>query len=512
MSIRKTSIAGVAIAALLLLTACTADASEPEGSSRPPLEPFMDQNLEFGECDPAAAGPEVETFAAPQWESAECAMLTVPLDYDEPDGASIELAVLRVPATGDDRIGSVVVNPGGPGVPATSFAPILAAVWTESPVVEQFDIVGFDPRGVGESRPAIDCYSDEQRDDDATLSPLGGWTEEMTLDVVEQCAKGSGGEEVLEHIGTRDSARDMDVLREALGDDKLSFIGVSYGTRLGAVYGEMFPQNIRALVLDAAVDPSKGTGERQVQIATGLQLSFERVASFCADLGNCPLGDDPAQATAAAQELLRPLLDQPIITADGREVSFTIASEGIVAGLYSEAQWPRIVAGLAELRDGRADELLALRDEYHGRAESGEYPDTFEATFAINCMDEERLDAEQTAAVLDQYFAAAPFIDPGVPSEPRNGCEAWPGEPTLGFPYATDVDRLPQTLVISVTGDPVTPHEGGINLAAALGARLLTVDGAQHGATISRNPCIDGIVAAYFIDLELPDEDGQCSL
>jgi pimeloyl-ACP methyl ester carboxylesterase len=514
MSIRNKSISATAVAALLLVLAgCAPTRSAPGDPSADGLAPFREQDLRFGACDPPMQGPDV---AAPQVKASQCATLEVPLDYAHPDEKAIDIAVLRVPATGKDRIGSVVINPGGPGAPATSFAPILAAVWAESPVVERFDIVGFDPRGVGLSRPSIDCYSDRQRDDDARLSAIAGygtaWTKKSATDVARQCAAGSGGTKMISHIGTRDSARDLDVLRSALGDKKLSFVGTSYGTRLGAVYAEMFPDKVRALVLDGAVDPTKGTRDRYLQQAAGLQRSFEQVAAFCATQVGCPLGSDPAHASTQAQKLLRPLIDNPIHAADGRTVTFLQASEGIVAGLYSEAQWPRIVTGLTELRDGRADELLALRDEYHGRTASGAYPGMFEATFAINCMDEQRLTPAEANVTVTEGEAAAPFTDPGVSLETINGCAGWPSKPTLGFPYATDIRGLPQTLVLSVTGDPVTPHEGGVALARVLDARLLTVEGEQHGTTLSRNSCIDGAVAAYLIDLKLPKDGARCTL
>lgn len=507
-------IAATAAVSLLVLAGCTAATPDDQGgSTETGLEQFMAQKLDFGPCDPTIVGsqpdvPEIIDAA----ESAECAMLTVPMDHEDIQGETIDLAVTRIAATGDDRIGSVVLNPGGPGAQATTFAPLVAALWTGGRITERFDIVGFDPRGVGLSRPAVDCYTDEERDADVPLAALGEWTEESAREIVHKCAQGTGSEEVLAHLGTRDTARDMDVLRSALGDDKLTFAGASYGTRLGSVYAEMFPQNVRALVLDGAVDPLMNTGERRVQLSEGLQASFQRFADYCATQAECPLGTDPARATTEAQELLRPLVDEPLIAADGREVGFLAAGEGIVAGLYSEASWPAIIAGLSELQAGRPDALLALRDGSYGRSESGEYTNSYEALFAINCLDEERFTAEEMAQLGEDLNDAVPFLDPGTDPATQDGCEYWPGEPTLGYPYATDIDGLPEVLVISATGDPVTPHDGGISLADTLGARLLTVDGNQHGTVISRNACVDGAVANYLIDLELPDGGARCAL
>lgn len=506
--------AAAAAASLLLLAGCSGvTPNNDDSASELGLDRFMAQELEFGACDASVVDsqppvPEIVEAA----EKAKCAMLTVPMNYEDLDGTTIEIAVTRISATGDNPIGSVLLNPGGPGAPGTTLAPLVDALWTGGPIPERFDIVGFDPRGVGLSTPAIDCYSDEERDADAPLSALGKWTEESARAIVDKCADGSGNTEVLAHLGTRDVARDMDVLRSALGDDKVTYAGVSYGTRLGSVYAEMFPENVRALVLDGAVDPLVDTADRRIQLSEGLQASFQRFAEFCATQAACPLGTDPAQATAAAQELLQPLDKEPLVATDGRELGFLAASEGIVSGLYSEASWTAIIAGLTELKAGRPDAILAIRDGYYGRSDSGEYTNSFEALFAINCLDEERFTEEEMTQLGRDLNEAVPFLDPGSPPPAQDGCEFWPAEPTLGYPYATDIDGLPEVLVVSASGDPVTPHEGGISLADTLGARLLTVEANQHGTIISANACVDGAIADYLIDLELPDEGARCTI
>ncbi|MCL3863298.1 alpha/beta hydrolase [Actinotalea sp. K2] len=505
--------ASAAVAALLFIAACTANPTDDQSASRAGLEQFMEQELEFGSCDPTivSSQPPVPQLIEAA-EKADCATLEVPLDYENLDGEKIEIAVSRIVASGNDRLGSVVVNPGGPGSPSTTFAPLVAALWKGGPIAEQFDVVGFDPRGVGLSSPSVDCYTDEERDANRPLSAFGTWTKETTSAIVDKCAEGSGGEDMLEHLGTRDVARDMDVLRSALGDDKLNYAGVSYGSRLGTVYAEMFPDNVRALVLDGAVDPLQDTRGRQLQQAAGLQASFERFAEFCATQNSCPLGTAPAQATTAVQGLLRPLVEEPLLAADGRDVTFIAAGEGILSGLYSESQWPAIVNGLTELQAGRPDALLALRDGYYGRSDTGEYANNFEATFAINCVDEERLTEEEMIDLGNELNDVVPFLDPGTSPASRNGCADWPGEPTLGFPYATNIEGLPEVLVTSATGDPVTPHEGGISLAETLHARLLTVEANQHGTITSGIECVDEVVANYLVSLELPEEGASCSL
>lgn len=507
----RAAIAVVVVAMVAGVAGCAPAESEGVPADTDALAAFHDQTLEFGEC-----APDLEGLPAELAPLSECATLEVPLDYDDPGGETLDIGVLRVGALAGEPIGSLVVNPGGPGFAGMGFAAVFSALWAETEVAQRFDVVGFDPRGVGVSEPTLDCYTDEQREDDAMTSalPSGGerWTDESTREVVAQCADRAGGEDALAHIGTRDVARDLDVLRAALGDAQLTFAGSSYGSRLGAVYAEMFPANVRAMTLDAAVDPTKGTAERLAQQNDAAQAAFERMAAYCATLPDCPLGADPARASERSQELLRPLIDTPIMSADGREVTFYKALNGIINTLYLEASWPRAVTAYAQLAQGTADEALALNDEYTGRAPTGVFANSHEATFAINCMDEERLSADETTELLRDLDAAAPAFDPGVEVETLHGCAAWPGEPTLGFPYAHDIPGLAPALVVSVTGDAITPHEGGINLADSLGAALLTVEGNQHGALIAGNPCVDDVVARYLVDLEVPADGSTCTI
>nr|WP_244962687.1 alpha/beta hydrolase [Cryobacterium roopkundense] len=504
-------LASGAVASLLFLAGC-ASPTDDDKAGGAGLEQFMEQDLVFGPCDPTivSSQPPVPQIIAAA-EKADCATLEVPLDYENLGGEMVEIAVSRIAASGSDRLGSVVVNPGGPGTQATTFAAWMAAVWTGGPIAEQFDIVGFDPRGVGLTSPSVNCYTGEERDAGAPLSAFGTWTEETTRAIADKCAEGSGGEQMLAHLGTRDVARDMDILRSALGDDKLTYAGLSYGSRLGTVYAEMFPDKVRALVLDGAVDPLQDTQGRQLQQSAGIQAAFDRFAEFCATQDPCPLGTDPALATAAVQGLLQPLVTEPLLAADGRELTFVSAGDGILSGLYSESLWPGIAHGLAELQAGRPDALLALRDGHHGRSATGEYANSLEATFAINCVDEERLTEKEMSDLGNKVNEAAPFIDSGTDPASLNGCADWPGKSTLGFPYATDIEGLPQVLVTSAIGDPVTPHDGGISLAETLGARLLTVDVNEHGTISSGIDCVDERVADYLINLELPEEGARCS-
>ena len=224
------------------------------------LERFYEQELAFGSCASFATPPDELLYVDP----FECARLEVPLNYDDPNGATMQIGVLRLSAQGeaDERIGSLVINPGGPGGSGMQIAVLSVLIGLgDSPILQRFDMVGFDPRGVGAWPPAIRCFTNEENDrgenQTTLLGTSGEWSENDTRELTEKCAEGSGGEDVLADVGTRNVARDMDMLRAALGDEKLTFFGQSYGTRLGAVYAETFPQNVRAMVLDGVMDPGR---------------------------------------------------------------------------------------------------------------------------------------------------------------------------------------------------------------------------------------------------------------
>lgn len=498
------AVVSLAVVAALTLAACssTSDSESPSASPDASLDAFYGQEVTFASCEIPVGETTVD---------GECGRVEVPIDYDDPTAETAELAVFRVPARGDERIGSLLLNPGGPGSPGVGYAASSALAMAQDPVGERFDLVGFDPRGVGASTPTIDCFTDAQRDADA--SPASTITPSGARPLVELCAKSVGGVDVLAHMGTVEAARDLDVLREVLGDEQLTFAGVSYGTRLGAVYAQTFPQNVRALVLDSALDPFAGTFDRRVEQFTGIQSAFDDLAAFCVEQGDCPLGDDVAGATSRYQELVRPLQDEPVPTVQGRDLTFTAANDAVTAGLYSEASWPAVIKGLTQLRDGRGDLLRALRDILQGRANDGTYTSAQEAIVVYNCLDETRFSGDDRIELVQAMYAAAPIFDTGRPVVGGpDPCEGWPVEPTLEYPYATDIDGLPSLLTIAATGDPLTPYLGGARLADTLGSSLLTVEGDQHGAIMSGNACVDSTVGRYLIDGETPAADARCRL
>ncbi|MGA9872294.1 MAG: alpha/beta fold hydrolase [Rhodococcus sp. (in: high G+C Gram-positive bacteria)] len=290
---RRARLFAVASASILLLGACSQSPPEPDADSEPSadLQQFYDQSVTFEPCEGYGTTTTDEQLFAGDPRFV-CARVDVPLDYENPDGRTAQIALLEAPARGE-KVGSLLLNSGGPGGAGMSMAASGAtATWADSRLTEKFDLIGFDPRGVGASTPAIDCFTNEEYEvGQAYTTVLTGsrtLTEDGARDLVSQCSERSGGDDVLEHVGTRDAAHDMDILRDVLGDDTLSYFGQSYGTRLGAVYAEMFPENVRAMVLDGGIDPGQGTAERRIYQYTNFQKAFDDMAAACASTPDCP--------------------------------------------------------------------------------------------------------------------------------------------------------------------------------------------------------------------------------
>lgn len=509
-------LAAALIPVALMMSACTTGPAPETSTTEADLSRFYDQELRFGSCeDYAVTELQEQTFAAVT--RAECARLTVPVDYDHPDDGTTELAVTRMAASGDAK-GSVVVNSGGPGGSGQLQAIIASVGLKDTPITEHYDIVGIDPRGVSASSPDIDCISDEQTDKSGFVFPAGvvqgSWTAEDTRRIADECVKRSGGEQFLAEVGTPNVARDMDVLRAVLGDEKLTYIGQSYGTRLGAVYAEMFPSRVRALVLDGAQDPTLQSAERKVMQYAGFQRSFDLMADACTQQPDCVLGQDRGRALERFHEIVRPLIDTPATTSSGRPVDYNTAIGAVIGGLYQSTTWPAVQAGIAELTHGKGDALLALSDGFAERGSGGVWSNYLEANVVINCMDEQRRTPKEEEHLRAQIWEEAPFLDPGKSIEgARDGCEAMPGDTELTYPYAQNITGLPDTLTISITGDPTTPYEGGVTLADTLGGALLTVKGEQHTVAMGgASSCVNDAVSDYVIDLKVPDEGATCTL
>lgn len=503
---------GVLIAVALTVVAAGCAASKDEQGQplpAPPagLEKFYSQTVNWGSCDDFGSADD---RPAPK---AECARINVPVDYAKPDGATASLALARIPASGN-RIGSLLLNPGGPGVSGLSISGIAG----KTPLAERFDRVGFDPRGVGSSTPSIACLTPQQNDAERAELPTDNTpegiakAEDENRQFVGHCVERTGTE-FLSHVGTREVVQDMDVIRAALGDPKLTYLGYSYGTKLGSAYAEKFPNNVRALVLDGAVDSSQDPVQESLRQAAGFQKAFDAYAADCAKQADCPLGTDPAQGVAKFRAMVNPLETKSASTADPRGLSYSDAITGVQQALYSDDYWRVLTLGLSELRDGRGDTLLKLADLYDGRRDDGSYDNTQEAFNAIRCVDDPRIDDRAVAGRQDaEYRKAAPFLDDGrgTGAVPLELCAIWP-VPNTSTPHKISAPGLPKTVVVSTTEDPATPYQAGVDLAHQLGAALITYQGTRHtAALVAGNQCLDDAVIAYLTDLTIPAAGLTC--
>ncbi len=459
--------------------------------------------------------------AAPSDESrfppgAECGMLSVPVDYTKPDGDVAQIAMIRFKATGE-KIGSLVVNPGGPGESGVEAAASLLTSLPES-VRQRFDLVGFDPRGVANSGPAVWCNSDAENDrlradPQVDYSPAGvAHIEKETKDFVQRCVD-KMGDEFLVNVGTANVVKDLDAMRAALGDPKLTYLGYSYGTRIGSAYAEAYPQNVRAMILDGAVDPNVDPIEADIRQAAAFQKAFDDFAADCATDPSCPLGTDPAKAVDVYKSLVEPLVEKPAKTTDPRGLSYSDAIVGTILPLYSPNLWRHLTQALSEMRDGTGDTMLTLADLYMGRDAEGHYNNSTDVRVAVNCVDQPAVTDRAKVIEEDRRVReVAPFMSYGefTGHAPLSTCAFWPVPPT-STPHEIKVSGLPPILVVSTTNDPATPYQAGVDLAKQLGGTLVTFDGTQHTVVFQGNTCIDDIAARYLVDVTVPPPDTRCT-
>ncbi len=453
---------------------------------------------------------------------AMCGKLAVPVDYNHLDGDVAALAMIRFPATGD-KIGSLVINPGGPGESGIEAA--LGVVQTlPKKMRERFDLVGFDPRGVGSSRPAVWCNSDADNDrlrtePNVDYTPAGvAHIEDETREFVDRCVN-KMGKNFLENVGTVNVARDMDAIRAALGDPKLTYLGYSYGTRIGSAYAEAYPQNVRAMILDGVVDPNADPIEADLRQAKGFQDAFNDYAADCAKQPTCPLGTDPAKAVAVYHSLVDPLVDpnnlmlgRPAQTNDPRGLGYSDAIVGTIMALYSPTLWHHLTDGLTELVDNHGDTLLALADMYMRRDPHGHYSNATDARVAINCVDQPPV--TDRAKVIDEDRRSrelAPFMSFGTftGDAPLGTCAFWPVPPT-STPHSISAPGLAPIMVVSTTHDPATPYQAGVEVAGQLHGSLLTFEGTQHTVVFQGNSCVDDYATAYLVDGTTPRSGAKC--
>ncbi|MFJ5719339.1 alpha/beta hydrolase [Streptomyces sp. NPDC093149] len=519
-----------AVTVLLPLTACSESGNKdgPDGPRSSPLAEnaadastsgdLASQKLTWKPCpapSPAQGSGNVPTPlpGGPPWE---CSFMRVPRDYAKPHGETIELALIRARARNPaKRIGSLIFNFGGPGASGVATLPAFGTDYEK--LRSRYDLVSFDPRGVGRSA-GVECETDQQLDvryesdgTPDTVAEVNSFVKDTKMYAL-ACKKNSGKE--LPYVGTTNAARDMDLMRQVLGDKKLYYFGISYGTELGGVYANLFPKNVGRSVLDGVVNPTQNYEQASLGQARGFQLALDNFTKDCAARGDaCKLpGATGKEVEQGISELLARLEKKSIPGLGSRQLTQTLATTGIAAALYSKETWPLLEQGVDEADGGNGALLLALADSLNGRSENGRYDNSMAANTAISCADsKQRFTADQTKTRLPKFRAASSlfgdYLGWGLMT-----CTGWPvagawDTPDVGAPGA------PPIVVIGNTGDPATPYEGAKAMADALGKGVgveLTYEGQGHGAYNSGNACVQRTVGAYLLDGTVPAAGTVC--
>lgn len=440
-----------------------------------------------------------------------------PLDWADPKGDTIKLALIRATTSGDEskRIGSLVFNFGGPGGSGVTTLPAFGEDYAK--LRTRYDLVSFDPRGVGRSA-GVECESDDQLDEyfqqDATPDDSAEQKEllDNTKTFNAACEKNSS--KTLPHLRTTDAARDMDLMRQVLGDDKLYYFGISYGTELGGVYAHLFPKNVGRAVFDAVVDPTQTSEQGSLGQAEGFQLALDNFADDCTSkTEDCPIGDSAQDVKDRIAKLLADLDSKPIPGVFPRQLTQTAATNGIAQALYSKDFWEYLTEGLEQAYDGDGKVLMLLSDSMNGRNQNGQYSNITAANISINCADDKpRYTADYVESKLSEFRAASPlfgdFLAWGMVS-----CTDWAVAGAADHPDVSASGAAP-ILVVGNTGDPATPYEGAKKMVDALGKGVgveLTYKGQGHGSYDSGNKCVQDAVNGYLLEGTVPPAGTVCS-
>ena len=503
------ALAGIVAASLALsgcLYAAIPDASPRPATSKTPdvagvpaeLLPFYSQTLDWSTCG-----------------RFDCATVTAPLDWAAPTTGEIELAIIRSRAEGtDEPIGSLLVNPGGPGASGVSLVRDSVAFAVSDPVRRQFHTIGFDPRGVGEST-AVTCYDAAGMDAYLFDIPEGErgsdqWTEELRAahtDFAEACDENSDG--ILPYITTENAARDMDLIRAVLGDTELNYLGYSYGTFLGATYAKLFPGKVGRLVLDGAIDPAIPGIDVGVTQGLGFESALRAYMADCLQDDECPFRGTVDEAMADLGTLLAGVDRDPLRNGDGRLLGADSLMTAIVAALYSADSWSFLTMALTDTLEGNPAAAFQLVDLYYDRQEGTYANNQTEAFRAYNCMDypvDATPEAESEAEAL--LAAEAPTIAPYW--EGPDPCEVWP-YPATGIREPITAEGAAPIVVVGTTNDPATPYEWSVSLADQLSSGVLvTRVGEGHTGYNKGNGCVDAAVETYLLDGTPPEDGLRC--
>ncbi|MEV0410153.1 alpha/beta hydrolase [Streptomyces sp. NPDC050448] len=510
----------VIAAAGLLLSGCTSTGSggpravaSSAGGTAPSaaptavpaaLRPYYEQKLSWRDCG-------VPGF--------QCATMKAPLDYAHPEsGQDVDIAVARRQATGPGkRLGSLVVNPGGPGGSGIGYLQAYAGVGYPAAVRAQYDMVSFDPRGVDRSSP-VQCLTGPEMDrfTQVDQTPDNAAERAELVTSFKEFAAGcqTRSQRVLPHVSTVEAARDMDMLRAVLGDEKLTYVGASYGTFLGATYAELFPGRVGRLVLDGAMDPSRPALEMNRDQTGGFETALRSFTKDCAKQPDCPLGKGSPEAMAEhLRAFFRKVDAQPVPSGDpDRPLGESLATTGVIAALYDESAWPQLREALTAAMNGDGSGLLGLADSYYEREPDGKYANLMFANAAVNCLDQPPAFSgpEAVDAALPSFEKASPVFGAGLAWASLN-CAYWPVKAT-GAARPLTAKGAPPIVVVGTVRDPATPYKWAQSLAQQLDSGvLLTYDGDGHTAYGRGSSCIDTAINTYLLAGTPPKDGKKCS-
>ena len=507
----RLALVAAAIAIVLPLSGCVSAFLPQQATSTPvkekvaaELEPFYTQVLKWSSCEKGAF---------------QCATATAPMDWKNPASDSIKLALIRHQASGT-RLGSLLINPGGPGASGYSFVADSLDYAVDAKLKASYDIVGFDPRGVNKSS-AVKCYQNP-KDMDAFLYDISPYPVGSDAWIADQNAQSKKfGEACLKYTGpllgfvdTVSAARDLDLLRAILGDEKLNYLGYSYGTLLGSTYAELYPEKTGRMVFDGVIDPATTDFDVTSMQAQGFESALRAYLADCLTGSDCPFTGSGSTGVAAAMKQIRALLESldmsPLRAKDGRQLGSATLFSAIILPLYSRSNWQYLSQLFTDVMSGNADYAFQLADSYNDRKANGTYTDNqTEAFIAINCLDYRSDHSVATQRANAKKLAAlAPVFGPQMSY--GDTCGQWP--------FASTRDRVPiaakgsaPILVVGTTNDPATPYAWAEDVAKQLqNGHLVTYKGEGHTAYNKSNSCVNDAVDDFLVDGTVPASDPHC--
>ena len=480
--------AALTVIALALFSTVSYIQSRPETPTS--LSAYYAQELQWQSC----------------YENYQCADLLAPIDYTNLKTGTFNISVLKNPTTYKKKLGSLIINPGGPGGSGVDYA-YAAEYLFSSAILNAYDIVGFDPRGVSRSEPII-CLSDKELDANYASDAKPDNEKEFAQTLIDSKKFIQQCEEKNKHLNsfsTANAARDMDILRQAVGDKQLNYMGKSYGTFLGTLYARFFPDKVGRMVLDGAVDPTISDFQQSLTQAIGFDKAFAAFAADCNKRSNCPLPKDKDAAVEFMKQLYKQAEKNPLATkSNDRVLSESLMVLGTASALYdSSAGWPDLRKAIAEARKGQSDTFLKLADEYTGRLEDGTYrSNEFDSAAIIDCLDfKDKRSIEAMKKDVRIFDEQAPLFGPYL-AYSGLGCKYFE------TPKATKI--LPTKtanpiVIIGTTGDPATPYQWAQGLNRLLtNSSLISLTGDGHTGQGQGNTCVDSQVDNFYLKNAFP--------